>query len=635
VWVHAASVGEVRAAEALYAELSPPRLLTVDTAEGLAVGRSFAGPAAALLPMDHPWLLAPLFADARPRALLFVEGTWWPALAKMARRAGVPVYRVSAKSGPRTRRVPRRLLRWWWRDATAVWARDQGSAAFLEGCHRCEVSVGGDLKDSVRPGRSPLRWPGPFVVGMSLRGDDDLHLLAARPPGHRVLLAPRHPATYDPARLAGHRWVRRSLLTDGTVPGDVEVVWLDTLGELGSCVRGAAAAFVGGTFDPAIGGHSPREAQAVGVPVVHGPHTQAAPGAFRGATEVAAAGELSDALRRLVRGPRPAPVAGTSARRIATLVEERTGPPARETSPRPWAAPLTRPWAWAAATRSWVGRRRAVSVPVPVISVGSTNARSPGRTSSVRWLLGELSRRGEVVGVALRGYRRAGRGRGVRVSWAGAGADDLGDEGALLARCGAAVAAGPDRVAAATRLVAHGCTVVVVDDGLQYQRLARDIDIAVVDARFPTARGLLPMGERREAEAIPARADRVWVHHGSGRFGCVGEPVHRLAAGWERGGQPAGAPDRVAVWFCAVGHPAQVLASYDGEVADVWLAPDHHIPDPEALRRWVGDRALLTTAKDLTRLPRDLQASAWVRPLRLQAPEVDWLEPLLQRRTQR
>ncbi len=77
---------------------------------------------------------------------------------------------------------------------------------------------------------------------------------------------------------------------------------------------------------------------------------------------------------------------------------------------------------------------------------------------------------------------------------------EVGDEALLHARSGPQVVViGADRVAAARLAVEQGARIVVCDDGLQHLRLARDYEIAVVDA----ARGfgnrlLLPAGPLRE-----------------------------------------------------------------------------------------------------------------------------------------
>lgn len=240
-----------------------------------------------------------------------------------------------------------------------------------------------------------------------------------------------------------------------------------------------------------------------------------------------------------------------------------------------------------------------------MISIGSANARSPGRTSLALAVVRALAGRGHRVGVAVRGYRRADRSGRVRVSWEDPGADALGDEGALHALAGAEVAAGPDRVEAARRLVARGCTVVVLDDGLQHRRLHRDLDCVVVDARYPGARGLLPMGEAREREPRGV----VLVQHASALFDVPGWPVARALGPWSR------PPSGPAVAVAGIGRAADFFATLEVPVRDTLALADHQRYDEALVARilaWAGDALVLTTGKDAARMPPALRArSAW------------------------
>ncbi|MEQ1572511.1 MAG: tetraacyldisaccharide 4'-kinase, partial [Myxococcota bacterium] len=412
VWVHASSVGEVGAAWALIEQLPDPIVFTADTDTGAARARALAaarpGVAAGCKPVDHPLTLAPLWAEARPRLVVFVEGTFWPSLAWRARREGVPVVRVSAKLGRRTARFGP-LLAPWWAPVDAVWARDAAAAEALARVHRCPVLVGGDLKAAASAPAPLLSWPRPFAVGASTRDGDELRLLSALDrvaPELGCVLAPREPSRFDAVARAldGRRWARRTALAGGVVPPGVDVVLLDTLGELPGALVGASVAFVGGTFDPAIGGHSPWEAAVAGVPVVAGPHGSSQGDAFDrvGATR---GPDLAVSLARALAGPAPAlPVRPSLGVEVAAW----RGAPAPERCPRPLARPLACLFGAFASARNQLydrGWLRVEAVGVPVISVGSTNARSPGRTSTVRAVALALAARGHRVGIANRGYR--------------------------------------------------------------------------------------------------------------------------------------------------------------------------------------------------------------------------------------
>lgn len=185
------------------------------------------------------------------------------------------------------------------------------------------------------------------------------------------------------------------------------------------------------------------------------------------------------------------------------------------------------------------GLKRVVPPPVPLVVVGNISVGGTGKTPCVIWLAQSLQARGLAVGIVTRGYG------GRSAHWPRrVGEDDdpaeVGDEAVLLAqRTGCAVAAGPDRVAAAA-LLAEQCRldVLLSDDGLQHYRMGRSVEIVVIDA----ARGLgngscLPAGPLREPPARLARADAVVVNGagyrrpGALRAGLVARRAIRLASG--------------------------------------------------------------------------------------------------------
>jgi tetraacyldisaccharide 4'-kinase len=91
-------------------------------------------------------------------------------------------------------------------------------------------------------------------------------------------------------------------------------------------------------------------------------------------------------------------------------------------------------------------------------------------------------------------------------------AAEVGDEPLLLAATGFPVAVGRRRAEAGrTLLAAHpSCDVVIADDGLQHYALARDVEIAVVDAARGLGNGaLLPAGPLREPAARLDEVDAV------------------------------------------------------------------------------------------------------------------------------
>src|SRR5215831_16978855 len=145
------------------------------------------------------------------------------------------------------------------------------------------------------------------------------------------------------------------------------------------------------------------------------------------------------------------------------------------------------------------GTLKAVRVAKPVIVVGNITVGGTGKTPLVIWIANALGERGHRVSIVTRGYR------GTSPQWprdvtAESSTSEVGDEAVLLAKCTRAiVVAGRDRVAAAERAIELGAEIVLTDDGLQHYRLARSMEIAVVDAARRFGNGLrMPAGPLRE-----------------------------------------------------------------------------------------------------------------------------------------
>jgi tetraacyldisaccharide 4'-kinase len=267
-----------------------------------------------------------------------------------------------------------------------------------------------------------------------------------------------------------------------------------------------------------------------------------------------------------------------------------------------------------------------------VISVGNLTVGGTGKTPLVLWLAHALQQRGRQVGILSRGYG----GNNTQVTVVGttghalATPAEVGDEPVMLARSFAGVViAGRDRVAAAeVARERFGLDVVILDDGFQHRRLARDVNLLLVNGRNGTGNGwLLPAGPLREPAAAARRADIVIV--------TKGEPHERH--GWPVGGEtrPVFTGDlfptalvssaqgewrelplgllygKRVVALTGIADPEPFywsLREWEAQVAEVIEFPDHHVytqADWQAISLASQKFDLIvTTEKDLVKLER-------------------------------
>jgi tetraacyldisaccharide 4'-kinase len=276
--------------------------------------------------------------------------------------------------------------------------------------------------------------------------------------------------------------------------------------------------------------------------------------------------------------------------------------------------------------KGWLASRR---LPVPVVVVGNLTVGGTGKTPVVLALAGLLRARGRRPGIITRGYRGRGGGRGSvapRPVPPDGEPADFGDEPVLLARrSGCPVVAGPDRVAAGALALSRGdVDILLADDGLQHYRLARDIEIAVVDG----ARGLgngrcLPAGPLREPRGRLARVDLV-LTNGDGSGGDTGGGYRmRLVPGDAVNlrdptvSKPiADFSGRPVFAIAAIGNPERFFVMLRGLGLEVEgrAYPDHYPFVPSDLVDWPAGPVLMTE-KDAVKCMRFAGEDHWFLPV--------------------
>lgn len=325
IWIHAVSVGEALSGMILARRLKeayPSRPLvistTTQTGQALARDRMPFADAIVYFPLDWAFCVRHALEAVRPSVVLVLETEIWPNFLREAGRQDIPVVFVSGRISDRSfARYKKYLgvfgffLKPFLQDALS-----HASAFLMQGEKDADrvralgapadrVKVSGNLKyDLELPAPTPLsNWlageikrsgRSPIIVAGSVVATEEPHALIAfgtlqgEYPKALLVLAPRKPEAFDAAAEfidESHRkFIRRSQLpipgpvakqSDGnpnvaTIPDDVTVLLLDSIGELASLYGLADGTFVGGSL-VSSGGHNILEPAAFGKVPVFGP----------------------------------------------------------------------------------------------------------------------------------------------------------------------------------------------------------------------------------------------------------------------------------------------------------------------------------------------------------------------------
>ena len=678
---------------------APLFVSTATLAGKAAAGEKLASLAAGVFyaPIDYVFAVRRVLRTLRPSVVVVAETEIWPNLYRETKRTGAGLLVVNGRISDRA--APRYTALAWFFAAVLRWPdvvlaqSDAIRDLYLRlGAPADRVHTAGNLKYDFQPHRagsgSPVRallermqpskvWIAASTMPPAAAADPDeddavisaFQQLAAGHPGLLLILVPRRPERFDPAAqklaAAGVPYVRRSTLDAASTLALPGVLLLDTIGELAGLFFLADIVFMGGTL-ATRGGHNILEPAFYGRPIVAGPHLEnfrAMADEFREAgamLEIAGTAELAGAVDALLRDASRATSLG---RRALACAEAKRGATDRaiaelrrlyDTSlPRYrsfwflllW--PFARLWELGGNRRRTrdLARRRALDR--PVISVGNLAMGGTGKTPIVLALAEKLGAAGHRPGILTRGYGRHSPNKHLALA---AGAhipvQQSGDEPQLFLNSGVApVGIGADRFLTGKLIEEKfGVDVHILDDGFQHLRLARQVDIVLIDGLDPFRGGdVFPLGRLREPLRQLARADLFVITRAecAPAMAAIEDDLRRLnprapifhsrvlPVAWveltthERY-EIAGPPFTRAGAFCGLGNPRsfwRTLRSLEIQPVEQIEYGDHHSYRPGELRNMSrtfalhGADAMLTTEKDAVNLCEE--AAHLIAPLRL------------------
>ncbi len=354
IWIHAVSVGEVKAIEPLVEALALNRdqlfISTItDTGQSLARSRFQDRAWVFYFPFDWKWICRLYLRRLSPTCVLLAETEIWPGFISAAESLGIPVLLINGRISDRSFRHYRRirfLLRPLLHRISlfCVQTRQDRDRIVELGAASSRVHQLGNLKYDYQLAQLPEKTqmlqviqavlkPDPddllWICGSTREGEERTLLevfrsLSEEFPSLRLLLAPRHPHRVDEiARLveaAQMSYLRRSAL-NAQEPDPPKVLLLDTIGELAYLYQLADVVFVGGSLVP-TGGHNIIEVAYFSKPILFGPHMEnfkEISSAFlesNAALQVHSGEELPGKIGELLKDPGKRKALGGNARQV-------------------------------------------------------------------------------------------------------------------------------------------------------------------------------------------------------------------------------------------------------------------------------------------------------------------------------
>jgi len=357
IWLHAVSLGEVRAAASLLTALrrrwpEVPVVVSTTTETGARAARALGVPHF-YAPYDYRWVLRRVLRQLQPRLIVIMETELWPNWISAAADMAVPVAIVNARLSDHSYRAYRRyggtLLRRTLARLELICAQtevDRERFVRLAGDARSagdgRVVDCGNLKFDFQP---PAARPWPLPVGRAVwlaasthEGEEEVvleahrQLRAEQKPAPLLVLVPRHPERSDAvenlAERAGFRVERFSRLeADAPMPAtETDVLVVDRTGVLMPFFAAVPVIFMGGSLVP-VGGHNPIEPAVFGRAVISGPEVRNFRAIYAGLQAadavcmIGSAVELAPAVRHAWQGAEHWAAVGSRAE--AVVVENR------------------------------------------------------------------------------------------------------------------------------------------------------------------------------------------------------------------------------------------------------------------------------------------------------------------------
>lgn len=286
IWIHCASVGEVKATEPLIKHLIPLEeiLITTSTPTGAALVQDLFSDSVhhCYLPFDWPYAIQNFLKTYTPKSLWVVETEIWPNLYRLTYKKGVLITLINARLSRKTLSSPtwlKTIYRKTLQFVSQILARSQSEAdRFVAlGCPVDKIKVLDNLKYAglMEQPNYPSIVERDYVLAASTHHNEEQQLVSLWLTLNRselLVIVPRHPKRRDQIlkTLAPYRKNVAVFSLNEPVTDQIKIYLDDQIGALMPLYAHAKLVIMGGAFVPK-GGHNVLEPAAVKAPIITGP----------------------------------------------------------------------------------------------------------------------------------------------------------------------------------------------------------------------------------------------------------------------------------------------------------------------------------------------------------------------------
>lgn len=336
-WIHAVSVGEVKAVAPLVKRLkqegNPLILISTITETGLAEAKKSIPEAEhhVFLPFDFYGVIVPIVHNVKPDMVILCETDFWLNFLYAAKDCGAAIALVNGKISELSLKrfkafsgFSKQLFKLI--DIFCLQSEHHLRRFEELNIPEAKLTVTSNLKfDGVPTLLSAVEkdnlkaklglTTGQKVAVLGSTHDPEEHMLLQafknlwlKDPSLKVIVVPRHPERFNlVAALLKNQGIPFDRYSHSDPSPQSKVCLLDTMGMLGACYQIADLAVVAGSYTAKVGGHNILEPLWHGVPTVFGPHMHGQPELVEVVAEYRAAKQLpieqfEAAVERLLQG---------------------------------------------------------------------------------------------------------------------------------------------------------------------------------------------------------------------------------------------------------------------------------------------------------------------------------------------